>query len=113
VKFDKEMGVPFKLRLYTARDMTGILRLEERFPPKNRTKLTTAEVHRLTKASPDTCWVAEDEGKIVGFVFGEVRHGCFFIRSAQVDIDRIGEGIIHQLLEKIIARTKCKAIAKS
>jgi len=100
-----------KLRRFKQEDMKAVLKLNENFPPRSRSKLTQAQIKEWS-SNPDACWVAEEEGRIIAFVFGEVKGTRYVVHSAQVSLERIGEGILAKLLDKAIASTKCKLVVK-
>lgn len=102
----------FKIRAFERTDIRKIIELENNFPPMSRYKLSKDEMLRLYETNKDACWVAEDSGKIIGFVFGEVKDMHYFVKSAQVIVERIGEGVISKLLEMAVKKTEAKALIK-
>lgn len=101
-----------EIRTFKMDDIEEIIKLEDKFPPGSRYRLSKDEMFRLYKNNKDACLIAEDGGKIIGFVFGEVKDGCYFVKSAQVIIERIGEGVISKLLERVVKKTEAKTLMK-
>jgi ribosomal protein S18 acetylase RimI-like enzyme len=68
------LGFPFDIRKYEPRDEKDVLALSEKYASWDATP-TSADIHGFWAREPDLFLVAEVEGRVVGFVFGqESRH---------------------------------------
>jgi len=78
--------------------------------------LSSADEHtaidRFLKINPETCFVALDEGKIIGTVLGgsDGRRGYLYHLAVHKDYRRIGLG--RQLSEKCLASFKSQGLKK-
>ena len=101
-----------RFRKITERDIEEILELERRFPPRSRESLTRERILELMKKNPNACIVAEENWKIVGAIFGEVKREECKIVSLIIDIDKLGEDISTKLIKELLTSTGVKNITK-
>lgn len=104
-------GVPdAKIRNVTELDIDGITRIDERITGKYRPQVWEERVVYYIRRDPDAPKVAELDGKVVGFMLGEVRGGEFgleeptgWIEFFGVDPNARGSGVGRRLTDALLA----------
>ena len=98
-----------KIRALTELDLDGITRIDERITGKYRPDVWEQRVVYYIRRDPDAPKVAEQDGKVVGFMLGEVRGGEFgleeltgWIEFFGVDPSARGGGIGRRLVDALL-----------
>ena len=98
-----------KIRALTELDIDGITRIDERITGKYRPDVWEQRVVYYIRRDPDAPKVAEQGGKVVGFMLGEVRGGEFgleeptgWIEFFGVDPTARGGGIGRRLVDALL-----------
>lgn len=104
--------MPIKIRQFAEKDLEAVLDIEREFPPTSRGLITKDDAVRLFKQSPKTCLVAEREGEVVGFIFGELREDSCVIKFLQVLPEHLGEGIVTDLIDEVEKLTSARVLLK-
>lgn len=99
-----------RIRPLTELDIEGICRIDERIGGRYRPEVWEQRVVYYMRRDPDSSQVAEHDGKVVGFMMGEVRGGEFgleeptgWIEFFGVDPDARGRAIGRRLCESLLA----------
>src|SRR5216117_3597533 len=71
-------------------DIEGICRIDERITGRYRPDVWEQRTAYYLRRDPDSSQVAEVDGKVVGFMLGDVRAGEFGIEEASGWIERFG-----------------------
>lgn len=116
VKIDQDN---LKIRLMTEKDLQAIVEIDERVTGNKRTEYYERKVASLldNKASIATSLVAEYEGKVIGFIMGNIYTGEFGIPQTTASLDTIGIdpeyaklGIGTQLMDKFIENLRVAGV---
>lgn len=98
-----------RVRGLTELDLDGITRIDERITGKYRPQVWEQRVVYYIRRDPDAPKVAEQDGRVVGFMLGEVRGGEFgldeptgWIEFFGVDPDSRGSGVGRRLTEALL-----------
>jgi len=71
-------------------DIGGVVRIDERITGRYRPEIWEQRVGYYLRRDPDASRVAEVDGKVVGFMLGDVRAGEFGIEEPTGWIERFG-----------------------
>ena len=95
------------VRRMRTRDAEDVLRIDEKITgTPNEAQWESRIIDQMTR-NPLGCLVAEVEGKVVGFIFGEIRGWEFaipksgWIEIVGVDPECHGKGVARALIEKL------------
>src|SRR5437016_13768445 len=90
-------------------DIEGICRIDERITGKYRPEVWEQRAAYYIRRDPDSSQVAELDGRVVGFMLGEVRGGEFgleeptgWVEFFGVDPSARGSGIGRRLVEALL-----------
>lgn len=96
-----------EVRRMRNQDAEAILRIDEKITGRpHEAQWQSRIIHNLSR-NPLGCLVAEHEGKIAGFIFGDIRGWEFgipksgFIEIVGVDPEYQGKGVARALIEKL------------
>ena len=95
------------LRLITHDDIPEIVNIQQRITRKPVSDLWRAMVARHVDSDDQVAYVAEDDGKIVGFIIGEIKIGGFgselsgWVEMMGVMPEQMGSGIGKALAERM------------
>lgn len=99
-----------RVRGLTELDIDAVTRIDERITGRYRPEVWEQRVVYYIRRDPDAPKVAEVDGKVVGFMLGEVRGGEFGLEEPTgwleffgVDPDARGAGIGRRLTEALLA----------
>jgi len=99
-----------RIRPITELDLDAVTRIDERITGRYRPEVWEQRVVYYIRRDPDAPKVAELDGKVVGFMLGEVRGGEFgldeptgWIEFVGVDPSARGGGIGRRLAEALLA----------
>ncbi|MBI2773987.1 MAG: GNAT family N-acetyltransferase [Chloroflexi bacterium] len=99
-----------RIRALTELDIDGLTRIDEAITGRYRPEVWEQRVVYYMRRDPDAPKVAEQDGKVVGFMLGEVRGGEFgldeptgWIEFFGVDPTTRGGGIGRRLTEALLA----------
>src|SRR5215813_15549771 len=113
-----ELGSQVRLRPLDELDIGGITRIDERLTGVYRPEVWERRVGYYLRRDPESCPVAEFEGKLVGFMFSDVRGGEFgleestgWIERFGVDPDYQGRSIGRKLFEAVLGHLKSRDVA--
>ncbi|MCI1857856.1 MAG: GNAT family N-acetyltransferase [Sporolactobacillus sp.] len=103
-----------KIRQMTAADYNQAYRLWLKVPGMNLKSLDNSRsgISRIIARNPETCWVAEDRGRIIGTVLGGTDGRKGFIYHAAVDPDYQKRGVGGSLIRRVCDRFKKQQITK-
>jgi len=79
-----------RIRPVTELDLDSIVRIDERITGSYRPDVWERRVMYYLRRDPDASQAAEVDGKLVGFMFGEVRSGEFGIEDPAGWVERFG-----------------------
>lgn len=99
------------IRPFERKDLEDVLRIDRIYPPTSRDPISEGEALRLHQANPNACLVAEKDGELVGFIFCEIYEGKCTVRYLQIIPSLLGEGIVPQLVDKIIELNRPRAFS--
>lgn len=98
-----------RIRKMTSEDVRRILEIDSKIVGKERAPTWPQKVARyLEMYYPPLCYVAEAEGKVVGFILGDVRGWEYalspagWIDTMGVDLEYQGRGIGQKLLKAFV-----------
>lgn len=101
------------IRVMTERDLEAIVKIDLEISGQNRIEYYREKINALEDAGINTSLVAEINGRVVGFMMGEVYHGEFGIPEPTALIDTLGvlpdyqhQGIASAILEQFITNIK-------
>ena len=104
-----------RIRPVTELDLEGITRIDERITGRYRPEIWEQRVAYYIRRDPDSSQVAELDGRVVGFMLGEVRGGEFgldeptgWIELFGVDPDARGKAIGRRLCEALLAHFQAR-----
>jgi len=104
-----------RVRLLRSEDFNAIVEIDSLVGGKSRPQYYERKLRRLTDSSEQivSSLVAEIDGRVVGFLMGEVFYGEFGIPESQATIDTIGvhpkmqrSGIARRLIEEFVTNMK-------
>ena len=111
-----------RIRPLSELDIEAICRIDERITGRYRPEVWEDRVAYYIRRDPESSQVAEQDGKVIGFMLGEVRGGEFgleeptgWIEFFGVDPNARGGGVGRNLTEKLLAgfRTKGARVART
>ena len=111
-----------RIRALSDLDIEAICRIDERITGRYRPEVWEDRVAYYIRRDPESSQVAEQDGKVIGFMLGEVRGGEFgleeptgWIEFFGVDPNARGGGVGRNLTEKLLAgfRTKGARVART
>ena len=79
-----------RLRPLDELDIGAVVRIDERITGKYRPEFWEQRVSYYLRRDPESSQVAEVAGKVVGFMFGDIRAGEFGLESPSGWIERFG-----------------------
>src|SRR5437762_5327965 len=104
-----------RVRPMTRLDIEGICRIDERITGKYRPEVWEQRAAYYLRRDPDSSQVAEADGRVVGFMLGEVRGGEFgleeptgWVEFFGVDPQARDKGVGRALIEALFAGFKRK-----
>jgi len=104
-----------RIRTLSELDISGIVAIDERLTGVYRPDVWERRVGYYIRRDADACPVAEADGKVVGFMFSDVRGGEFgleetsgWIERFGVDPDYQGRSIGRRLFEAVVAHLKAR-----
>lgn len=108
---------PWSLRTLTELDLDGLLRIVERTTGRYQPHLWEDRVTYYLRRDPELSVVAEEEGRVVGFVLADIRSGEFgldeptgWIEVVGVDPSRSGGGLGRALVEELLERFRGRGV---
>ncbi|HEX9799039.1 MAG TPA: GNAT family N-acetyltransferase [Thermoanaerobaculia bacterium] len=108
-----------RVRSLSELDLGDIVRIAERTRNAYQPDLWEDRVTYYLRRDPDSSVVAEVDGKVVGFMLGDVRSGEFGIEEPSgwievigVDPDAAGRGVGRALGEEMLARYRARGVAR-
>lgn len=114
-----EQAAEVRIRTLQDFDLGGIVALDEKISGEYRPDVWEARLGYYMRRDPEGSFVAESDGKVVGFMLGEVRSGEFgleeptgWIEVLGVDPDSRGQAIGRQLADRLLDHFRGKG-AKS
>ncbi len=96
-----------KIRKLTARDIDAVMKIDEKITGKPQEAYWAGKIASYLSREPDACLAAEINGKVVGFVLGDIRGWeytiplCGWIDIMGVDISYQGKGVGKLLIEAL------------
>lgn len=109
------------MRVLKASDLEAIVAIDEKVSKQNRREYYARKIATITdpERSINTSIVAEINGKVVGFVMGDVYFGEFGIPETSATIDTLGvdptiqnKGIASELLDQFMMNMKVAGVNK-
>ena len=109
------------MRVLKASDLEAIVAIDEKVAKQNRREYYARKIATITdpERSINTSIVAEIDGKVVGFVMGDVYFGEFGIPETTATIDTLGvdptiqnKGIASELLDQFMMNMKAAGVNK-
>ena len=104
-----------RIRAMNELDIEGICRVEEKITGKYRPQVWEQRVGYYIRRDPESSQVAELDGRVVGFMLGEVRGGEFgldeptgWVEFFGVDPQARERGIGRRLIEALLAHFRAK-----
>lgn len=102
-------------------DLAAVSRIERRITGSRRTSSLVRNLRKyLATGDPGSCLAAEVEGRVVGFVVGEIRPWEFgedrevgWIRVVGVDPDYQGKGVGRALGERLLRYFRTKGVRRT
>jgi ribosomal protein S18 acetylase RimI-like enzyme len=85
-----DLGSQVRVRPLDELDIGGITRIDERITGIYRPEVWESRVGYYLRRDPDSSQVAEVDGRLVGFMLGDVRAGEFGIEQPSGWIERFG-----------------------
>ena len=105
-----ETEAPARIRTLSELDIGGIVRIDERITGIYRPEVWEQRVGYYLRRDPDSSQVAEVDGKVVGFMLGDVRAGEFgleepsgWIERFGIDPDHRGQDLGRRMFEAMVA----------
>lgn len=90
-------------------DLGGIVALDEKIGGRYRPEVWEDRLNYYYRRDPEACFVAESDGRVVGFMLGEMRGGEFgleeptgWIEVLGVDPERQGGGVGRRLADAML-----------
>ncbi len=118
---ERTMAQEPTIRLMRAADLDAIVAIDERASGRNRREYYERKLAVLLdkKHTINSSLVAEIDGKVVGFIMGDVYFGEFGIPDASATIDTLGvdakfqnRGIASELMDQFIMNMKAAGVRK-
>jgi ribosomal protein S18 acetylase RimI-like enzyme len=107
---DETASSELRIRPLDELDLEGIGAIDEKIGGRNRPEVWERRVGYYLRRDPDASLVAEADGRVVGFMFGEVRSGEFgldeptgWIEVLGVDPDFRGRAVGRRMAEAMLA----------
>ncbi len=109
------------MRVLKAGDLDAIVAIDEKVSKQNRREYYARKIATITdpERSINTSIVAEINGKVVGFIMGDVFFGEFGIPETTATIDTLGvdpiiqnKGIASELLDQFMMNMKVAGVNK-
>ena len=104
-----ESAPQVKIRLLEDTDIGGITSLDEKIGGRYRPEVWESRIGYYLRRDPEALVVAEADGKVVGFMLGEVRSGEFgleeptgWVEVLGVDPDMRGQAIGRQMADQML-----------
>ena len=104
-----------RIRPMTELDIEGICRIDERITGKYRPEVWEQRAAYYIRRDPDSSQVAEVDGRIVGFMLGEVRGGEFgleeptgWVEFFGVDPNAREKGVGRRLIEALLGHFRAQ-----
>mgnify|MGYP001812085660 CR=1 FL=1 len=104
-----EQAAEVRIRTLQDFDLGGIVALDEKISGEYRPDVWEARLGYYMRRDPEGSFVAEWDGKVVGFMLGEVRSGEFglveptgWIEVLGVDPDSRGQAVGRQLADRLL-----------
>jgi ribosomal protein S18 acetylase RimI-like enzyme len=104
-----------RVRPMTELDIEGICRVDERITGRYRPEVWEQRAAYYIRRDPDSSQVAEVDGRIVGFMLGEVRGGEFGLEEPTGWVEFFGvdptareKGIGRRLIEALLGHFRAK-----
>jgi ribosomal protein S18 acetylase RimI-like enzyme len=104
-----------RIRPLTELDIESVCRVDERITGRYRSSVWEQRVAYYLRRDPEAPQVAELDGKVVGFMMGEVRGGEFgleeptgWIEFFGVDPDARGSGVGRKLCDALLAHFRVR-----
>ena len=85
-----QVKAPARIRPLNELDISGIVKIDERITGIYRPDVWERRVGYYLRRDPDASQVAEVDGRVVGFLLGDVRAGEFGIEEPSGWIERFG-----------------------
>ena len=85
-----QVQAPIRVRPLDELDIGGIVRIDERITGIYRPEVWERRVGYYLRRDPDASQVAEAEGRVVGFMLGDLRAGEFGLEEPSGWIERFG-----------------------
>ena len=98
--------------MFEEKDLENVLELDRIYPPTARDPIGRETALDLYNQNSNACLVAEED-KLIGFAFCEIKEGACRIRFMQVSPDRLGEGTVQKLIDKIVELNKPRSLSFS
>ena len=96
-----------KIRKLTTRDIDAVMKIDEKITGKPQEAYWAGKIASYLSREPEACLAAEIDGKVVGFILGDIRGWeytipiCGWIDIMGVDISYQGKGIGKMLVESL------------
>ncbi len=110
-----------KMRVMKSNDLDAIVAIDELVSKQRRSEYYERKIESVVNSphNINTSLVAEVDGKIVGFVMGDVYFGEFGIPEASATIDTIGvhpdcqnRGVAHDLMDQFLTNMKAVGVKR-
>jgi ribosomal protein S18 acetylase RimI-like enzyme len=85
-----DTGIQVRIRTLEEMDIASVIRIDERITGIYRPDFWEQRVLYYLRRDPEGCRVAEVDGKVVGFMMGDLRAGEFGIEEPSGWIERFG-----------------------
>ena len=112
------MSGELKIRVLEDTDLSGVTQLDEKIGGSYRPEVWEHRITYYQRRDPEAPVVAEAEGRVVGFMLGEVRSGEFgleeptgWIEVMGVDPDYRGQAVGRRLAEQMLEHFRRKGAA--
>ena len=104
-----------RIRPMTELDIEGICRIDERITGRYRPEVWEQRAAYYIRRDPDSSQIAELDGRVVGFMLGEVRGGEFGLEEPTGWVEFFGvdpgareKGIGRRLIDALLAHFRAK-----
>ncbi|RMF96470.1 MAG: GNAT family N-acetyltransferase [Candidatus Schekmanbacteria bacterium] len=111
----RKMG-EIKIRNLARHDIEAIVKIDEKITGRPHEAYWTGKISKYLASEPGACLAAEIEGKVVGFVLGDIRGWeyavptCGWLDVIGVDVEYQGMGIGKKLIEALFSFFKKSGI---
>ncbi len=106
-----------KVRSFNEKDLEAIVEIDRRILGKARLEYWKQQIELSNTHYPLSCLVAEYEGKVIGFILGEVSGGEFkvpdtvgWISTIGVDPDYQHRGVARKLSQEFVTNLKTAGV---